>query len=205
MAFILTDGDPDVVHAQTHGLMSRKNLEFFKDRMARATSHGFVSKYMQRAKDALDAFDFTSIRDRSENVRRRFERAQEDDFIGGIVDLSDFQNAKPRNRAIIMANPRYRRLWYSGMADGFDGLYLDDEHNSVGRDHDLYREIYNGSYVETDDGDGGFVTYLGVVNQYGDAEMSYVDKLESRAIHLTLEEILNRGKQDPGSPTCKTL
>lgn len=207
MAYIVSDGDADVIHASTHGMMSRNDLEFFRDRVDKvARSAGnFASRYLNRAKEALDNFDFSSIRDRVEGMRNRFGRRWDEDRILPLVDLGDFQNAKPMNRAVVMAFPRYRKLWYEGRADGYDGLYEDDERNSIGRDHDMYREIYNGSHVEGEEGEDTFVTYFGVVDEYGDAKFNIVEKDDARWTHRTLDEILNRGKQDPGSPTRKTL
>lgn len=207
MAYIVSDGDADVIHASTHGMMSRNDLEFFRDRVDKvARSAGnFASRYLNRAKEALDNFDFSSIRDRVEGMRNRFGRRWDEDRILPLVDLGDFQDAKPMNRAVVMAFPRYRKLWYEGRADGYDGLYEDDERDSIGREHDMYREIYNGVYVEGEEGEDTFVTYLGVVDEYGDAKFNIVEKDDARWTHRTLEEILNRGKQDPGSPTRKTL
>lgn len=207
MAYIVSDGDADVIHASTHGMMSRNDLEFFRDRLDKvARSAGnFASRYLGRAKEALDNFDFSSIRDRVEGMRSRFGKRWDEDRILPLVDLSDFQNAKPRMRAIVMAHPRYRALWYKGQADGYDGLYEDDERNSIGREHDLYREIWNGVHVEGEEGEDTFVTYLGVMDEYGDAKFNQNEKDDSRDTHRTLDEILNRGKQDPGSLVRKTL
>lgn len=207
MAYILTDGDADVIHSSTHGMMSRRDLEFFRDRLDSTvrSAGSFASRYLQRAKDALDSFDFNGIRDRVEGMRNRFGKRWDEDRILPLVDLSDFQDAKPRNRAIVMAHPRYRKLWYEGRADGYDGLYVDDEKDSIGREHDMYREIYNGTHVEGEEGEDTFVTYFGVVNEYGEAEFNKDQKDFAQDTHRTLDEILNRGRQDPGSPTRKTL
>jgi hypothetical protein len=207
MAYIVSDGDADVIHASTHGMMSRNDLEFFRDRLDKVTrtAGNFASRYLSRAKEALDNFDFSSIRDRVEGMRSRFGKRWDEDRILPLVDLSDFQDAKPMNRAIVMAFPRYRKLWYEGRVDGYDGLYEDDERDSIGREHDMYREIYNGAYVEGEEGEDTFVTYLGVVDEYGDAKFNIVEKDDARCTHRTLAEILDRGKQDPGSPTRKTL
>lgn len=207
MAYIVSDGDADVIHASTHGMMSRADLEFFRDRVDRvARSAGnFASRYLTRAKEALDNFDFSSIRDRVEGMRDRFGRRWDEDRILPLVNLADFQNAKPRNRAVVMSNPRYRALWYKGQADGYDGLYEDDERDSIGREHDMYREIMNGAYVEGEEGEDTFVSYLGVVDEHGDAKFNQNEKDTARDIYRTLEEILDRGKQDPGSLVRKTL
>ncbi|MNQ02267.1 hypothetical protein D3C85_149360 [compost metagenome] len=207
MAYIVSDGDADVIHASTHGMMSRADLEFFRDRIDKVSraAGNFASRYLGRAKDALDNFDFSSIRDRVEGMRSRFGKRWDEDRILPLVDLGDFQNAKPKMRAIVMSNPRYRALWYKGQADGYDGLYEDDERDSIGREHDMYREIYNGSHVEGEEGEDTFVTYLGVVDEYGDAKFNISEKDDARDTHRTLEEILNRGKQDPGSLVRKTL
>jgi hypothetical protein len=188
-------------------MMSRADLEFFRDRVDRvARSAGnFASRYLTRAKEALDNFDFSSIRDRVEGMRDRFGRRWDEDRILPLVNLADFQNAKPRNRAVVMSNPRYRALWYKGQADGYDGLYEDDERDSIGREHDMYREIMNGAHVEGEEGEDTFVTYLGVVDEHGDAKFNQNEKDTARDIYRTLEEILDRGKQDPGSLVRKTL
>lgn len=207
MAYIVSDGDADVIHSSTHGMMSRRDLEFFRDRVDQTMRNAgtYASRYLQRAKDVLDNFDFSGIRDRVEGMRNRFGKRWDEDRILPLVDLSDFQDAKPRNRAIVMAHPRYRKLWYEGRADGYDGLYLDDERDSIGREHDMYREIYNGSHVEGEEGEDTFVTYMGVVNEYGEAEFNKDQKDIAQDTHRTLDEILNRGRQDPCSPTRKTL
>lgn len=207
MAYIVSDGDADVIHASTHGMMSRNDLEFFRDRLDRTvrSAGSFASRYLTRAKEALDNFDFSSIRDRVEGMRSRFGSRWDEDRIVPFVNLEDFRNAKPRMRSIVMAHPRYRTLWYQGRADGYDGLYVDDEANSIGREHDLYREIYNGSCLDSVEDEDQFVTYLGVIDEHGDANMMSGEKWDSRDTHEVLDEILDRGKLDPCSLVNKTL
>lgn len=207
MAYLVTNVDDDLIHATTHGIMSRDDLEFLRERVdqAQRSASGFVRKYLDVAKDSLARFDFGRLKDRVESMRDRFGRRWDEDRVLSIVDLSGAQNAKPTMRRYIMAMPRVRQLWYQDRLDGYSGLYEDDCPGAIGRDHDTYREVMNGSYVEGEEGEDTFVTYLGVVDDHGDSNLTHLQREAVRRTWNEISAMLDRGGQDPTSPLRKTL
>lgn len=207
MAFMVDTDDGDVIHATTHGLMSRSDLGFLRDRMDTAvrTASGTARRYLEAARDKLASFDLGRMRDVVEGMRDRFGKRWDHDRVAPLLSLVDIQNAKPTMRRYMMAEPRVRQLWYQGRCDGYGELYQDDEPGAIGRTHSVYREVMNGSYVENEEGEDQFVTYLGVVDEHGDSELTMIGRQMVRRSWAELREILDRGGQDPTSPLRKNL
>lgn len=205
MAYLLSQADNDVIHATTHGLISREDLGFLRDRMSSTvrTMGSFASKYLSEARDKLEKFDLGRLMDRVEIMRDRFGRRWDEDRILEIVDLSGFQNAKPTMRKYIMAEPRTRRLYHQGRLDGFGNMYVDDAPDCVGREHTAYREVMQGAFVGDEEEDR-FITYLGLETEEGQP-LSHTERVAIRRTWVEQRELLNRGKQDPTSPLRKTL
>lgn len=207
MAYLVSTQDDDVIHATTHGIMSRGDLEYLRERvdMAVRSASGVAARYLNAARDSLARFDFSRLRDSVESMRDRFGRRWDEDRVTPLLDISSQQQAKPTMRGYIMAEPRTRRLYYQGRLDGYSGLYEDDDVGAVGRRHYRYREVMNGSYVEEVEDEDRFVTYPEVMSEHGDAELTKTGKDAVRRTWAEQVEYLERGKQDPTSPLRKTL
>lgn len=207
MAYIVRDGDDDVIHATTHGIMSRGDLSFLKDRVddAMRTAGGVASKYLSKARDSLAKFDFGLLRDSVEGMRERFGKRWDEDRIQYLTDLSSFQHAKPTNRRIIMAHPRTRLLYQQGRLDGYDGLYEDEEPGAIGRTHTPYREIMHGAFIDNDEGEDHFVNMMGQEDENGETTVSAQNRHASRHNWASQDDMLDHGKQDFTSPERKTL
>lgn len=201
------DDDADLIRTSSHGMMSREDLRFFRDRMDTAirSAGAGASEYLRSAYDNLASFNLDRLRDRVEAMRDRFTKRWDEDRVCRLPSISDFQNAKPSNRRYIMAIPRLRALWQAGRCDGFDGLYDDEEPGAIGRNHTPYREMMNGSYVEENEDEDTFVTYFGVEDDEGEQPLTGARRQDLRVNMRTMEEILNRGTQDPTSVKRKTL
>lgn len=206
MAYIMDTDDNDVIHATTHGIMSRSDLNFLRDRMDRAvrSAGSMASDYLKVAREKLENFDLNRLRDKVEAMQNRFDTVWNEDRIMDLFEIKEFQQAKSNMRPYLMAEPTYRKLFHEGRADGFGDLYIDDEPGKIGRDHTKYREIYNGSHQEVD-GEDQFVSYLDVIDEHGDADLNFEKKISLRWTLAELKEHTRRGKQDPLSPLKKTF
>lgn len=206
MAYLMDTDDEDVIHATTHGIMSREDLSFLRERMDRAmrTAGSFASDFLRSASEKLATFDLGRLRDKVEGMRDRHRMRFDDDVILPIFDISGAQNAKSVNRKYIMADTRVRRLWQLGRLDGYGDLYEDTEPGAIGRDHTPYREVMNGAHEEVN-GEDRFTTFLDVRDEHGDDPLSLVERHTVRNSWKTLYDLLDRGGQDPTSRLRKTL
>lgn len=206
VVFCLED-DADLIRTSTHGMMTRDDVRFFRDRMDSAlrVAGDTASDYLRSARDRLEGFNLNRLRDRVEAMRERFTKRWDDDRISLLGDVADFQDAKPTSRRYLMAGLRIRKLFQQGRCDGYGDLYHDDEPGAIGRTHTPYREMMNGSYVEEVEDEDRFVNYLGVEDEDGEQVLIHRNRVIARENVKTMEEILNRGKQDPTSPKRKTL
>jgi hypothetical protein len=206
MAYLMDTDDDDVIHATTHGIMSRDDLSFLRERMdsAMRSAGSYASDFLRSASEKLASFDLGRLRDKVEGMRDRFHKRWEEDRIGPIMNLSAAQNAKSVNRKYTMADTRIRRLYQLGRLDGYGRLYEDEEPGALGRDHTPYREVMNGAH-EVVDGEDRFTTFMGVCDEHGDAPLSVIEKHTVRDSWKVLYDLLDQGKQDPTSPLRKTL
>lgn len=206
VAFCMDD-DADLIRTSTHGMMSNDDLRFFRDRMDTAlkSAGSMASDYLRSAAESLASFNLGHLRDRVEAMRDRFSNRWEDDRIRRLPKISDFQNAKPTNRRYLMAIPRLRKLYQQGRSDGFGELYYDEEPGAIGRNHTPYREMMNGSHVAEIEDETVFVTYLGLEDEEGDQPLTHHNRTDLRANADTIDEILDRGTQDPASVRRKML
>lgn len=207
MAYLVSTDDDDVIHATTHGIMSRGDLSFLRERIDSAvrSASGVAARYLNAARDSLARFDFSRLRDNVESMRDRFGRRWDEDRILPLTDLPSLQHAKPTMRQYVMAEPRTRQLYYQNRLDGYGDLYEDDDVGAIGRAHSTYREVMNGSYVDEVEDEDRFVTYLDALDEYGETTLS---KTKRDAIRRTWEvqrELLDKGKQDFTSTLRKTL
>lgn len=208
MAYIVS-ADDDVIHAATHGIMDRDDLSFLRDRMdsAMSSAGGYASSFLKAASEKLANFDLGRLRDRVSGLRDRFGKRWDDDRIVLLATRRDIQNAHPKMRRYVMAEPRTRLLWQQGRLEGYGELYQDDEVGSIGREHTAYREVMNGAYVSEDIPDEDhYVTYLLVQDEHGDEPLTFNEKEMTRhGTWAAQRGFLDEGKQDPLSPIGNTM
>lgn len=207
MAYLMETDDDDVIHATTHGIMSREDLSFLRERMDHAvkTAGSYASSFLSAASEKLSNFNLGKLRDKVEGMRERFGKRFDDDVVSFLSSVGEFQQAKQRNKRYIMAAPRVRSLFQQGRLEGFGDNYFDEDPGVVGRDHTPYREVMNGSFDEECVDEDRFVTYLEVVDEHGDEPLGLEGRVAVRRSWKELYEILDRGQQDPTSPLKKTL
>jgi len=207
MAYLVTTGDDDAIHALTHGLMSREDLSYLRERVDSAvrTATGAAARYLEAARESIVQFDFGRLRDNVDNLRERFGRRWDQDRVRPLIELADLQHAKPTMRRLVMAHIRTRTLWQQGRLDGYEGLYEDDDVGVVGRRHEAYREVMHGSFVENDEGEDRFITYMGVEDENGEVELTGIGRKMVRQTWDFQDECIERGGQDFSSPLRKTF
>lgn len=206
MAYLMDTDDRDVIHAATHGMLSRNDLNFLRDRMTRvmARAGSGASDYLTKASEKLMSFNLGAMRDKVESFRDRFEVSWKDDRIVSMFNMRDVQQAKRKNRRYIMADPRIKRLYEEGRIDGYGKLYTNEEPGQYGRDNDAYREYMQGAHEHVD-GEDRFTTYLELVDEDATGPLRFEERIIVRDNISTVHEMLDAGKQDPTSPLKKTL
>lgn len=66
------------------------------------------------------------------------------DVICELTDIGMLQHARSVNARYIMANPKLRMERNKGRINGYDGVYVDAEPDSIGESHRDYRRVMNG-------------------------------------------------------------
>lgn len=203
MAYLIgTDVDDRTINASIHGVMSRSNLEFYRDRLESKVSRvkGFASKWMSKALDSVRDFDLDALRDGVDNLRSRYGRRWDADRILGLNTLEDVQQAKTVMRRWLMANTRARKGYYEDRLYGYDGKWNQTQGAVYGDELDDYRNVMQGAEIGDEDEDR-FVTYLDVLEDTANDEMLTPDQREFiRHSWEMLEMQLDAAGQDPTSP-----
>jgi hypothetical protein len=206
MAYLMDTDDRDVIHAATHGMLSRNDLNFLRERMGRVMSRAGAgaSEYLTKASERLSNFNLGKLRDKVDAFRDRFDTSWKEDRIVEMMDIGQMQQAKPTMRRYVMADPRIQRLFESGRTDGYGKLYTAEEPGCYGRDNQAYREYMNGAHDEVD-GEDRWTTYLEIRDEDGDEPLKFEEKVAIRNSIENIHAEFDRGKQDPLSPVKKTL
>ena len=206
MAYLVTSADDDALSASMHGLISRNDLEYLRDRAARTFGSGSrFSEYTARAFEILDGFDLESLKIGVERIRRRFSRSEENyaDEILEMLDLDAFRDARPKQRRFIMANPRLVNLKRRGLISGYDGLYSDEEPDTIPELRMDYLIATTGM-IRYDEDQGGvdevWTTHLRALDTYGEQELSHYEKVIVTQGWEEINKYLDSGYDDPTSP-----
>lgn len=197
MAFLVSSGDSDAMHAFTHGIMSRDDLSYFKDRVESAsrTATGYAAKFLDRARESLENLDLGGLRRSVDRLRERFGARFDEDRICSLISIPSLRDAKPTNRRYVMAMPRLRELYMKERCSGYEGDFINDEPGFVGVLHDDYRAVMNGAFVETKE--GGWVTHL---SGKDDPELDHFEREMVRDTWAFIDQTLDEGVHDL---TCK--
>ena len=207
MAYIVDEYDDDVMHATTHGMLSRDDMSFLKGMSERLLGRGpreFANRYLGHAKEALANFDFDLVRRKVRSIRDRYDKRFVVDGITMLLDIKDSQSAKPQMRNYIMASPRIRDLYKKGRIEGYGDLYEDLDPTVKTAQYAPFREINNGSYVGDDSGDA-WITHLEIADEYDDENLSHMEKLIVRRGWSAISDWLDENDEDPTSLTGAKL
>lgn len=207
MAYLIdSETDGRTLHATTHGLLSRSDVGYFRERVARNIKYAanYVNDYLSEAKDLIDNFDFGTLKDKVDAVRDRFGKRWNEDRVARLTSLGDLQQAKSKMQRYLMANPRVRRLFYGNKVNGYNGKFFRDEGELYGSDLRDYRNVMQGGYVGTEDEDR-FVTYLELVDEEVDDLLTFNEREIIRDAWALMDAELDAGGQDPTSPSKTTL
>lgn len=203
MAYLIDADTCDrTLHATTHGMLSRSDVGFFRDRVARSVKFAgaYVSSYLEDAKELIDNFDFGTLRDKVDAVRDRYGKRWDEDRIMRLTSIADLQQAKPQMQRWLMANTRVRKLFYNDMISGYNGKFFTEEAGLFDRDLTDYRNVMQGAWVGNDEEDS-FVTYFDQLDEDNDDLLSFNDREIIRDAWERMNAELDAGGQDPTSTT----
>ena len=203
----LVDGDEDVVHARTHGIMSSSDLSFFRDRAERSLREagGYESSYLRQAYDSLQSFNLNDLRDRVEAATARSDHRWQRDVISELTTLSDFQNAPRVMRRYLMTDDRVRNLHQLGRLDGYGDLYQDEDPTACSRTHQANREVMTGAFELDAEGNETWRTCLGTTDENDEQTLSFSMRDLIRQARRDFNTLIDKGGQDPSSILRKTL
>lgn len=203
MAYLIGDDiDDRTISASIHGLVSRSNLDYYRDRLESKVSRvsGFASKWMSRAIDTVRDFDLDGLKDGIDNLRNRYGRRWDADRILGLDTLEDVQQAKTVMRRWMMANTRARKGYYEDRLSGYDGKWNQTEGAVYGDELYDYRNVMQGAEIGDEEEDR-FVTYLDILEDTSNDELLTPDQRDFiRHSWDMMEMHLDVSGQDPTSP-----
>lgn len=201
MAYLVDDYDSDVMHASTHGMLSRDDMSFLKGMSERLLGRGpreFTNRYLGHARDVLDRFDFDLVRRKVSAIRDRYDDRFDVDDISMISSIQDAQSARPQMRKYLMASPVLRDLYRKGRIEGYGEHYEDLDPTVQTAQYEPYREVNNGSFVGDDDHDA-WITHLEIADEWGDENLSPIEKETIRQGWKSIATWLDENDEDPTS------
>lgn len=205
MAYLVEDYDPDVINANTYGMVTREDMSFLQ-RLNESVEpfREMSSRYLRRSIDMFSNFDFEGVRNKLKSVSRRWGDRFGTDEIVLLDSIKALQGARPRMRKYSMAMPRLRKLYLHGRVEGFGDLYEMVDRTEDTRLVKEYREVMNGSFVGNDEEDA-YVTHMDVVDENGFEELSAIEKVIIRQGWDAISQWLDENDEDPTSLTGAKL
>lgn len=205
MAYLVSDYDPDVMNANTYGMVTREDMSFLQRLNENVQPfRDMSSRYLRRSAEIFDNFDFEGVRNKLKSVSRRWSDRFGSDEITLLSSIKDLQGARPRLRKYAMAMPRLRKLYLQGRVEGFGDLYEMEDRIEDTKLYREYREVNNGSFIGNDEVDE-YITHMDVLDENGFESLSAIEKVIVRQGWDSISNWLDENDEDPTSMTGAKL
>lgn len=194
------EGGVDAFTASAYGIPDPMTMQWCNHRVqqARATLLPEVQQYFNSAVGTVfDDINYREIARIAKATSGRIDSVWVMDVIRPSHTLQELQNAPPVMVGWIMAHPTVRKLYHEQQIAGYDQYYTDHAPTEHSKDHDQYREVINGIFLPTGNGDEEeAVEWLG---EFDDSTLDITDK---SSIIETWDAVLahiKAGREDPTS------
>lgn len=154
----------------------------------------FARRTLDAAESAYRDFKESNILAKAQAALRRGASFWQSNTIRRISDFHGIQNAPPKMKRWLMAEPETRRLYHRDRCAGYGKSYVDLQPGKVGEDHDDWCKVYNGIFREDDSGEFAATTYFNSTEFEDDVELTFDEQCDIIETHEVMRAGLKYGK-----------
>lgn len=200
--------DDNVFRALAYGAPRSEDRDFLREHIEAAASRlgRTASAFVDRARERFDSFDLRALDRKLDAVKRKVRHAFDDDDIGPMTRIGQFQQAGINKQRWLMANVKARSLVQKDRMFGWRDTYRDVEPGMLGDRQYDYRCVVNGIAQNDEHGNRYIVQHLDVYDAEKREELKFGDQtMIMECMWANLEAIIEQGKDDPSDPNNGSL
>lgn len=200
--------DDNVFQALAYGAPRSDDREYLREHIEAAASRlgRTASAFVDRARERFNSFDLRALDRKLDAVKRKVRHAFDEDDIGPMSRIGEFQHAGFNKQRWLMANVKTRRLAHSDRMYGWRDTYIDVEPGRFGEAHRDYRQVVNGISRTDEHGHRFIEQFFDVYDEEKREELKFGDQTTIMDVMwVNLEAIIAQGKDDPSDPANGSL
>jgi hypothetical protein len=192
--------DPGYFRHEAYGQRNHQTMEFLQNAYqgSRAVFDTSKSAFNDQVTNVFNRFTSADTTRKLQAIKRNIAGAWNGNYIRPLHTTAALQVAPVVMQRYIMAEPTVRRLWQSGMCDGYSKSYFDAEPGKLGDTHNDYRRVQTDMVEFNEDGSFYVIEYSVELND-GDVELDIYDKRAIRDSWAAVKAALITGDDDPTS------
>ncbi len=132
------------------GTLSQNTVNYLQNQIQSLANAGteYGRAVYERSMAVFNAVNSDEANQLAEAVLSQVESLMGMDIIEPLLTVPLLQSAKPIMQGWIMTDPIMRKAWYDGKIEGYSDTYQDDQPGAIGHEHEAYRYLMNGVFVE---------------------------------------------------------
>lgn len=156
-----------------------------------------ITLFEQNLNTVYSDIDWQSIYRTAKALDNRNDTIWMVDVISSLTDIKSIQTAPPIMVDWIMCHPEIRRLYHSNQIAGFDEYYQDPYPDLHDDDFFKYREVINGVFMETGNGEEMAATWY--IDEFDDSVLDFSDQVDIINTWQSVLAFIQQGEEDPTS------
>lgn len=200
--------DDNVFQALAYGAPRSEDREYLRDHIENAALRlgRSAGAFIERARERFNSFDLRALDRKLDAVKRKVRHAFDDDNIGPMSRIGEFQQAGINKQRWLMANVKARRLVHSDRMYGWRDSYIDVEPGRFGEAHHDYRCVVNGIARTNEEGHRYIEQFFDVYDEDMREELKFDDQTTILDdMWVNFEAIISEGKDDPSDKNNGSL
>lgn len=207
---IFIEGDNDTYDAAVYGRPTDNTISYLRDSYERGLKQignlleSSKSFFDRRVEQVYERFDESMFMRHARAVRNKSRAVWMKGGVACYRETEQFQHATNEMRRWLMAEPTTRRRYHDQRCEGYGNRYFDVEPGLVGVQHYDYRRVTDGMFMTQPNGKYSAVTHFEDLRE-GDKDLNFMEKVDILDSWDALKARILAGKDDPTSPSNKSL
>ena len=200
--------DDNVFRSLAYGSPKSEDRDFLRGHIESAAARlgKAGAAFIDRAKERFESFDLSALDRKLDALKRKVRHAFDDDNIGPMSKIGEFQQAGFNRQRWCMANVKARSLVQKDRMYGWRDTYLDVEKGRIGEQHSDYRKVINGLATTDEHGHTHHVEHFDCYDADYREELKFGDQTLIRDVMwANLEFYISQGTDDPSDPNNGSL
>lgn len=194
-------GDEHVFSTMLHGETDPYTRRFLESQhIDEGRFRGIAGDLHNRVKGLYERIHDSDLLARTRAAIRKIEGVFTPDDIRPLRTIGALQQARPRMRRVIMANPYVRELYQKQRIEGYSKYYKDDFPTRPTDELIEYQQVMSGIVEVSEEGDTSYELYMDVEHEtHDEISMDMDQQVDSILTWNETIRLIRKGKEDPTS------